>query len=335
MGVTAELIAGVVVFLLGLTFVDEGVSEAIGERTARALTVASKRRITSCLVGAFSAALCGNGTAVDVAAVSLTEAKKIPIHAASAIIIGANIGSTVVAQLVAADAFFDTALFSACFLLAGFAPYCFSRTGKSTRALGRAILGAGLLIRGVGVLSSSVAGLAESKWFCRLFLQKSPPILLLNGFFITAVLQSSSCCSAVVALLAENDAVGTLSAAYLLVGANVGSCVAVFFSSKNKSREAKAVAAFNFIFNLFCGLSFFLCLPFVGGFMENVEANARNVALFHTALNALPAIPALIFLKPLTALSVLFCADADDKKKEKRKGRKKRGKNLLLRDLNN
>lgn len=327
-------ITGLVTFLFGFSFVGSG-SDGLAEKKIRGvLTRINSNRTFSALSGGVLTMLFGSGAAVNGCVSAFVDRGIISVFSGAAIVIGGNTGSTIVTHITALGELFDTSAPCAVFLVSGIVLYSLGKNDGIKENLGKIFLGTGFVFVGIKTLSDAVEFLSRSEWFKAVFLIKSPPILLLNGFFISAIFQSSSGVSAVVAILCNENGLDFLSAAYLIVGANIGSCVPLVVLERNKN-DGRKVAVFNLSFNFLCAVCFFSVLPIIHGTLKSVPASGRFVAIFHTALNALTAIPALVFLKPLVKLNEKLCSLETLAGFEKSKNCKKKSKNFKVDCRNN
>lgn len=300
-------VTGIVVFLLGLKFVADGFENLSGKRTERILEKASSNRFFSCLFGCFCSATAQSGVAVNMAAVSLVSSGALTLLNAAAVEIGSNIGTTVTAHLASITDFAGGKTAPVFLLVVTFALYVFFDGKDKVKAVFfKTLFGLSLVLSGVFIMSECAFFLVELSFVKTLLTVKSPPILLLNGFFIAALTSSSSALSAVLVILAARGGVDFLSATYLIVGANIGSCSTVFLFSLKKGDGAKTTALFNFVFNVFGGMLYFVFLAFFRPRLLLIAATGRSVAAFHTLFNIAAASFALPVLKPMTNLCSLI-----------------------------
>ena len=241
------------------------------------------------------------------AAVSLVNSGALTLLNAAAVEIGSNIGTTVTAQLASIAGFAGGKTAPVFLLVVTFALYVFFDGKDKVKAvIFKTLFGLSLVLSGVFIMSECAFFLVELSFVKTLLTVKSPPILLLNGFFIAALTSSSSALSAVLVILAASGGVDFLSATYLIVGANIGSCSTVFLFSLKKGDGAKTTALFNFVFNVFGGMLYFVFLAFFRPRLLLIAATGRSVAAFHTLFNIAAASFALPVLKPMTNLCSLL-----------------------------
>ena len=298
-------LGGIAVFSLGLRFIGENFGSAAGDRVSLSIKKTTENPFAAILFGVGTTALAQSSVAIDMAVVSLVDAGAVSFLSACAVVIGANVGTTVTAQLVSFSfsAFSVTAIGSlVCF--SGFLLSNFK--GRRSRAAGDIMIGFGLIFIGIEIMTETINLFYDSKIFIALFSAKSLPIMLLNGIMITAICQSSSVVSSILVILAADGKVDFQSAVFIMLGANVGSCFAVINASKNNGVYSRRVAIFNLLFNALGALMFAAVFSVTGDFFTGLfikGANtARAVANFHTFFNTVTAVIAFPFLKPLCRL---------------------------------
>ena len=279
------LSGGIAVFLLGLRFISENVERAAGERFRRLVSRATKSPAGAALAGVGTTALAQSSVAIDMAVVSLADGGVISFLGACAVVVGANIGTTVTAQLVSFSfSSFNVTAFGSLSCIFGF---IFSAVkGGKYRAAGDIAVGFGLIFIGINVMTDAVVLFYGKRWFEALFSIESAPIMLLNGFFITAICQSSSVVSSILVILAADGKITFGSAVFLILGANVGSTIAVVNATVKRGGTALRVALFNMIFNAAGALLFIVADLVSRGavvrlFSSDTDAH-RAVANFHT-----------------------------------------------------
>ncbi len=318
------IFGGVGVFMLGLKFVSENFALVFGKGLQNGLKKMSKSHIASLFVGAGASALFQSSVAVNMILISLVESSLITLSAACAVILGTNIGTTVTAQLVSASL---SKAFSvgAAGAFVGFVGFLLSlSSNKKASVLGNVAIGFGLIFVGIEIMTKGVQSFYAYAWFKNLFLIKSPLILLLNGFFVTAICQSSSVVTSMLVILASGQMVDIQSAVYLILGANVGTCISVIFVSHKMRVESRRTAYFNLLFNIFGGIIFFFIMLFfgdkVGDFLIRTSASYGGaVANFHTAFNVFMSLLTLPFIKTVCRLTEFFTGlpSADEKSAKK------------------
>ncbi len=296
-----DLLGGTAVFLSGLRLISDNFTLLLDKKLKSMIRAVTKSKCLGVLTGTFFTTLMQSSVAVNVLAVSLVEGAVINIADACAVIIGTNIGTTFTAQIVSLT-FGGGVSVSSIGALVAFIGFVFTEIScKKTLRLGNMLLGFGLTFTGIKLMTSAVETFYDKSWFINFFLIKSPPISLLNGFFITAICQSSSVVTSLLVILSESGVVSISNAIYMILGANVGSCMAVIFASHKMSASARMSAAFNFLFNAVWAVLFFVFMLFFGNAVTNLllktsKSAGGAVANFHTLFNVVFGVITIPFL---------------------------------------
>lgn len=302
-----ELLGGIGIFLSGLKNIANDFSNAINEKLSKRLLKVTDCKFFAFLLGVLTTAFTQSSSAVNMLAVSLVEAGTLTLTGACAVIIGTNIGTTVTAQIVSATfgGGINLSAIGALIVFLGFL-LSESKTDK-IKLIGKTLFSFGLVFTGIKIITTAMANFYDKDWFVNLFLPKSGAISLLNGFFITALCQSSSVVSGVLVILAGNNVLNVETGIYMMLGANVGSSIAVIFASDKLSLSAKRASYFNLLFNFFGALIFYIIMTFFSKeicfmLLEFSPTPATAVANFHTLFNVVFGIIALPFLEKLSKL---------------------------------
>ncbi len=320
------LLGAIALFLNGLKVLADGVCEFAGEKMKRAVRGATANRCGAVLAGALCTAVAQSSVATNMIVVAFVEKGIINFVSASAIIMGTNIGTTVTAQLVSLSSVSDFDITAIGSLIA-FIGFILTLSKKEKKvALGKAMLGFGFIFIGIELLTGSVERFKAYAWFTDLFLVKNPLLLLLNGFLITAVLQSSSVVTSVMIVLSSIGLLNFENATFIVLGANIGTCLPVIFATLSMGKESLKSAVFNIVFNIIGTIIFFPLLVFFGkeicsSTLFSTSA-PRQIANFHTFFNTFVCIILLPFLKPVCSLierffKFLYSDGKDKNKKEK------------------
>ncbi len=298
-----RVLSGVSLFLFGLNFISENAAKAASdEKATKFLRSAVKRPIGGLFAGTVLSAVLQSGSAASMIAVSLVGEKTINFFNAACVIAGANIGSTATAHLLSLSAAGGVGVCCFMLLIGLYGRFCKSITLKS---LGNVFIGTGVLFFGVEAVKNGISAFKDLRWFSVLFLGDKEWLLFLNGIILAACLQSSSAVTFVCLALAAKNLLPFYNSIFLVLGANVGSCVAVILLSAGKSEEARKTAFFNLFFNFFGAVFFFAAAVCFKDFFVNAFSSAktieRAIADFNTFFNV---IPALAFL-PLAEIKEL------------------------------
>ena len=313
-------IGGITLFLLGLKFMSESMENIAGKKMQSLIKGLTVNRVSGVVTGTITTAVIQSSIATNIILVGFTSSGIMTFFEASSVIMGANIGTTVTAQLVSLSGkqVFDITAFGSIIAFLGFI-MAFIKN-KNVKAIGNVMVGFGMIFIGLDIVSGSVNYFKNYQEFRNIFLVKSDILLLINGIIITGIVQSSSAVTSIIIILASNGLLDFSSAMFLILGANIGTCFSVILASLGKPVEAKRTAVFNLAFNVIGTLIFFLPLSlfktqiveFFGVFSNGVE---REIANFHTLFNLLVTVILLPVLKPFTSLIEKLVTDNKKPKK--------------------
>lgn len=299
-------LGGITLFLLGLKFISENMENLSSNKVKNLIRNFTKNKYVGVLTGAGVTALVQSSIATNVIVVGFVSSGIITFYSGSAVIMGSNIGTTITAHLVSlsqSSLFNITALGS----LIGFIGFLISFSkNKNASLFGNVLTGFCMIFLGLDVISNGVEFFKNYEFFRAIFLVKNDVLLFLNGLVITAIVQSSSAVSSVIIILASNGLVDFSSAIFLILGANVGTCLPVIVASLNKSEDALKTAFFNLLFNVVGVLILFFPLTLFKGQITlcfNLFSNGieKQIANFHTLFNLFVTVVFLPFLKYFTA----------------------------------
>ena len=266
------------------------------------------------LVGMVVAGVTQSSVATSVITVGLVEGGIIPFSSSVGIIMGANVGTTVTAQLVSLSGG-DGNIIAPISAILGIILLSFK--SQKIKEVGKSFLGMSIIFTGLAVMSKSIGVIENYSWFKRLFLIKNPLVLFINGMMIPAITQSSSAITGCMIILASKGSMPFINCAYITLGSNVGSCFGVILASLNKGVEGRRTAVFNLIFNLFGSLLFMPVLIIFGKEITNLflisGGVGRGIANFHTSFNLVCSLIATPFLKPLCNLVSFIVKDDGEK----------------------
>ena len=308
------LISGAIaLFLYGLKILSNGISEVAGEKMKRIVQKTTSNRLTAVGAGALCTAVAQSSVATNMIVITFVEKGVLNFISACAVIMGTNIGTTITAQLVSLSTVseFDICAIGGLISFIGFL-LTLSKNQKRV-AIGSAMLGFGFIFTGIKLLTEGVERLKAYSFFTALFLVENPLLLLLNGFFITAILQSSSVVTSILTVLASIGILKFQNATFIILGANIGTCLPVIFASLSMSKESIKSAVFNIAFNIFGSIIFFLPLVFFGDFIYSLpvfsSGAGRAIANFHTLFN----IAVCLILLPVLKQFCTICERVTEK----------------------
>ncbi len=288
------LFGGLGLFLLGIQMLADGLQKAAGERMRRILELFTSKPLNAVLTGAAVTALLQSSSTTTVMIVGFVNSGLMTLTQAVGTIMGANIGTTITAQIVS----FNIYALAYPLIAVGALFYYFSQR-KMKRYAGMGVLGFGLLLLGLSTMSSSVSPVREYEPFLQLLLTIGDrPILgILAGALFTAVIQSSSATTGLVIAFSWQGILTLPAGLALIVGANLGTCITVVLASLSSPVTAKRAALSHVLFNL-GGVILFVIFrrPFTSLVLMTGGTVARQIANAHTLFNVFTTLILFPFL---------------------------------------
>ena len=318
MGTTAivsailTLLAGIGIFLVACQMMSSNLESASSAKLKSLFAKASKSKLLGVGIGTVGTAAIQSSGATTVMTIGFVNAGIISLTQAATIIYGANIGTTVTAQIVAlgmfgGNALSTTVIFSA-FAGIGAAIMTFAKN-SSTKTLGGILTGFGMLFVGLSLMSGSMKDFAAMEGV-KAFLSRigNPLLLVLIGTIFTAIIQSSSVMTSIALAMCVTGLITLDQGIFLTMGSNIGSCVVAIIAGVTSGTNAKRTALIHLFFNC-AGVMVFLIIGWLimalsdnalsyGVFFEKMFPNApqTQLAMFHTFFNVLT----VLFMLPLT-----------------------------------
>ncbi|WP_133629209.1 Na/Pi cotransporter family protein [Fonticella tunisiensis] len=294
-----SLLGGLGLFVYGMKLMGEGLQKAAGEKLKRILEVLTTNRILGILVGTGVTSIIQSSSATTVMVVGFVNAGLMSLSQAAGVIMGANIGTTMTAQLIA---FKLTDI--APFILAIGAGMVIFTNKKRTRDIGEIVLGFGVLFVGMSMMEKSMKPLAEMESFKNLILTlgRHPLLGVLVGLGMTATVQSSSATIGILmALAATTPNFGLNVALPVLFGDNIGTCATALLASIGTNKNARRAALIHLTFNVIGTIIFMSILPIVlrvipmlGGDIQRQIANSHTLFNVTNTILQAPFIPLLV-----------------------------------------
>ena len=315
------LFGGLAIFLYGMNLMSDSLQKVAGERMRTILGLLTKNPVLGVISGALVTAVLQSSSATSVMAIGFVSAGLMKLPQAISIIFGANIGTTMTAQLIA----FKLSDYIYLIIIVGFLLYFFGKKDR-IKDVGATIFGFGLLFDGIEIMGSVMKPLATSPVFSNMIQQVADvPILgLLTGLCMTLVVQSSSATIAVLQNIAStagpdgvSSIIGLTGALPVLFGDNIGTTITAVLASIGQSLNAKRTAAAHCIFNLSGSLIFIWFVTPYAHFIEmisphgpEIEVISRQIANAHTGFNV---VMTLIWTPLLFLMVKIVCKLLPDK----------------------
>lgn len=295
------MLAGTGVFLIGINMMGSNLESLAGSKMRTLFDKISSNRFTGLLTGAGVTAVIQSSGATTVMVVGFVNAGLMTLTQAAPIIMGANIGTTITAQIVALESLKITAWFA---VLAAVGAFMQMLSKKDTiKKLGALLAGLGMVFVGMDVMKNSMSLIAEIDAVTNVFKNTTnPAILILLALALTALVQSSSATSGILIALAGSFGIPLKSIMYATLGINIGSCVTSVIASIGTNANAKRATAIHLLFNTI-GMVVFLPIIIwspIDVWFETMFANVETQsAMFHTFFNILMTLVLIPFVKPL------------------------------------
>lgn len=304
MYILISLIGGLGLFLYGMNIMGEGLQKSTGPKLEKAIELLTSNVVMGVLVGAVVTGIIQSSGATTVMVVGFVNAGIMSLPQAIGVIMGANIGTTITAQLVSLDVDFLAPVA----LGIGIVIYMFSNKPKH-KNIAEILIGFGILFTGMDFMKEAVKPLAGYQGFTDMLLSfgHHPILGVLMGFAITAIVQSSSASMGMLIALASQGLIPITAALPILYGENIGTCVTSLISSIGASRNARRAAIMHLTFNVLGSMIFMFILskPIVAivTAIDPTDA-ARQIANAHTLFNILNVIVLLPFNKLIVKLAL-------------------------------
>lgn len=307
------LFGGLGVFLVGIKAMGDNLEALAGNKLKNVFNKISNNRFSGVAIGAGITAVIQSSSATTVMVVGFVNAGVMTLMQATGIIMGANIGTTITAQITALQQLPVAAFFASMACVGAFMQM--SKKDHINK-LGAIIGGIGVLFVGLHVMGGSMNSLKDSPVVSNAISSaKNPFLLFLLGMVFTAIIQSSSATTTILISLGAAGLVDLRSAIFVTIGINIGTCITAVLASIGATTNGKRASVIHLLFNCIGSLLFFiiaLCLP--ASAYTTLEGTfggliSTQIAMFHTLFNVTTTILLLPFVKQLTKLSTLIVRD--------------------------
>ena len=316
-----SLLGGLAMFLYGMEVMGDGLKNASGPALKSAMSKATQNVVFGVITGTLVTAVIQSSTATIVLAVGLISAGILNLRQAVGIVMGANIGTTVTAQIIRLmdiDSsgniileFFKPSTLAPLSMFVGILLIMFIKRPNS-KTKGEIFMGFGVLFSGIMSMTAAVSPLSESPQFAEIMAKFSnqPILAILVGLVLTVIVQSSS---AMVGMLQALSVTGTLTFKLvypMIMGINLGTCVVtLFICSIGSSKDAKRTGIVHILFNTIGTILFMIVMEAIrglGGFPElwGSTVNSGSIANFQTLFNLVTAIALIPFADKLVNASL-------------------------------
>ena len=320
------LFGGLALFLFGIDQMSAGLKAVAGDRMATMLGKMTKNRVVGAITGAFVTAILNSSSVTTVLVVGFITAGIMTLSQSIGVIMGANIGSTMTAQIVA----FNVTQYAMLPIAGGFAMIFFGKTEQMKHG-GAMLFGLGLLFGGMGVMSDAMYPLRTYPPFLELMSHLENPILgIIVGAVFTGLVQSSAATTGIAIVMASEGLMSLPAGIALALGANIGTCVTAILAAIGKPVAARQAAAAHIVFNV---LGVLIWLPFIDQLAQLATAASpayaeldgaarmaqevpRQIANAHTIFNVANTLLFISFTGVLAKLVVRLVPDKKEVTRE-------------------
>lgn len=317
-----SLLGGIGSFLLGFKILSENIEKLANRGLRKILAYASKNRFIGVLIGMIVTAVIQSSSATTVMVVGFVNAGVMNLFQATSMIMGANIGTTITAQIVALESF-DFSKFAVTLAFIGMFMEMLCKKEKN-KTIGLSFAGLGLVFLALQFMSSSMKIFRDAPAVTNLLTSINNPFLLLFiGVAFTALVQSSSAVTTIIiSMVSAGLSIGSSpnSVLFLILGTNIGTCVTALISSIGASTNAKRTSIIHLLFNVFGTVVFLIILLLWKDFADVTlkkwfSHESTQIAMFHTIFNV---ISTLLFIPLINVFIKLSTILVKDKKEDVR-----------------
>ena len=298
-----SLLGGVGLFLYGMTVMSSGLRNACGDNLQTILEKATSNKFMAVFVGFAVTILVQSSSATDIMVIGFVNSGMMNLSQAIGVIMGANIGTTVTAQITA----FNISAYAPLILFGGAVMFLFLKKSL-VKYIGEFLMGFGMLFVGIAIMKEAIAPMAESEGFINILSGLDNPFAaVIFGIGFTALLQSSSSSTVIFQTFAMQGLLGYHTAVYLVIGAAIGSVTPNLIASLTTNRNGKRTAILNLLFNLIRAVILIILINIFPQILDLIQglspdSIARQVANTHTIF----AIIAVCLELPITSLIIKF-----------------------------
>jgi phosphate:Na+ symporter len=251
------LFGGLALFLAGLEILSEGMKQAAGETLKHVLSQLTTNRFLGALTGAFVTGVLNSSSVTTVLVVGFVTAGVMTLAQSVGVIMGANIGSTATAQILA----FNVSQYALMPIAIGFF-MIFAGKKEQLKHYGMMVMGLGLVFYGMGIMSDGMSPLRNYEPFLELLKRMENPALgLLAGAVFTGLVQSSAATVGIAIAMASEGLLSLPAGIALALGANIGTCVTALMAALGKPVEAVRAAVVHVMFNVMGVLIWIAIIP--------------------------------------------------------------------------
>ena len=322
---TMALFGGLAMFLYGMEQMSDGLQSAAGDKLKDVLAGLTKNRFMGAITGAFVTAVLNSSSVTTVLVVGFISAGFMTLTQSVGIIMGANIGSTFTAQIVA----FNVTQYALLLVALGFFMLFAAKTER-VRHYGSMIMGLGLIFYGMGVMGDAMYPMRTYEPFLELMVKMENPLLgILIGAVFTGLVQSSAATTGIAIVMATEGLISLPAGIALSFGANIGTCVTAILAAIGKPPEAIRAAVVHITFNIAGVVLWVMFIPQLAEFVVYISPASpelsgkaqmaadvpRQIANAHTVFNVANTLLFIWFTPLFAKLAVFLVPDKPVKEK--------------------
>jgi len=299
LGMSVRLLAGLSIFLYGMSKMESSLNRLAGSRVKKMLETATEKKLSGLATGAAVTALVGSSSITTVLLINLVSTSILSFARSVPVIFGTNIGSTITLQLLA----FNVDAFIPYFLTFGFLLLFLNKNNKKWQSVGNVVFGLSLVFFGLSLMKAAMSPLQTFPPFSAIMMNLENPFLgMLVGFIFAGLIQSSAGTVAIVIALAANGLVTLPAGIALILGVHIGKCSTALLAGLGKNGLAARVVVATTIFAVSSSLVFIFFIPELVYAVEWIGGSIpRQIANAHTIFNVIAAFAFLPFTAPFTA----------------------------------
>ena len=314
-----SLLGGLALFLYGMEQMAEALKTVAGQRMKDILSRLTTNRISAAATGAFVTAIIQSSSVTTVLVVGFISAGMMSLSQSIGIIMGANIGTTITAQIVA----FKITKTAMLLITIGFSMLFFGKSDK-LKSYGGMTMGLGLIFFGMSVMSDAMDPLRDYQPFVDVMIKmENPFIAIVVAALFTALVQSSSATTGIVVVMASQGFITLPAGIALALGANIGTCVTALLAAIGKPREALRASVIHVLFNI-AGVTLWIgfiaqlaelaiwmspAYTDLAGLDKLAKETPRQIANANTAFNVMNTLIFLPFTTLISQLTVKLIPD--------------------------
>ena len=312
-----SLLAGIGVFIVGMNFLSSSLQKVAGPGMKQLIGKITKNRFAGVGIGATVTALIQSSAATTVMVIGFVNIGTMTLAQATAVIMGANIGTTVTGLLVSLSSL-DIGLYVSVLAFVGVMMQFVNK--PKVKNIGGIVCGIGLIFIGLDLMSGAFNNDAIKQVVQDIFANINfPLLLLLLGIIFTAVMQSSSAMTGLIIVMVASDALALKSGLFIILGANIGTCVTALIATVGTNTNAKRTGLIHLMFNIIGVALFTIVLwifqdPLVDLLNNTIHNVSYEIAVFHVIFNVTTTLILLPFINLLVKIAEKLIREKPDKR---------------------